>query len=180
MESNSKHLLENILFTIKEEDREDMKAFHTFFRSVEKEFNERLEKRLHDHPAFRRSFKEISKTFRKEQRRKALEIQYEAIFNNNWESYIEDQTQQGINFALLGMDFFVWYDMIAMIRDILRPLLFEESNKAMSEILTIMKGKSRFFDIRLCIIAEAYINEKKRIIEEQKRQLAKSEEGQKQ
>ncbi|MEX2593987.1 MAG: PAS domain S-box protein [Anditalea sp.] len=180
MNNNHKNLLDNILLSLKDDEREDMKAFHSFFQSVEEEFNERLEKKLHDHPAFHRSFKEISQTFQKEQRRIALEIQYEAVFNNNWEPYIEDQTNQGIRFAKMGMDFFIWYDMIAMIRNILRPLLFEESNKEMNEIFTIMKGKNRFFDIRMCIIAEAYLNEKKRIIEEQKRKLAKSEEGQKQ
>src|SRR5690606_4657690 len=62
----------------------------------------------------------------------------------------------------------------------LRPLLFEKSGKELDEIITIMKGKNRFFDIRMCIIAEAYINEKKRVIEEQKKKLAKSEEGQNQ
>lgn len=157
-----------------------MKAFHVFFQSVEKKFYEQLGKRLHDYPAFGSLLLEMSKSMKEEQRNKALDLQHDAIFNNNWEPYIEDQTNQGIIFAKMGVDFFIWYDMIAMIRDTLRPLLLEESHKESSEIFTIMKGKNRIFDIQMCIIAEAYLNEKKRVIEEQKKKLAKSEEDQNQ
>src|SRR5690554_75755 len=177
---NYRNLLENIILSVTDEEREDMKAFHDFFQSVEEDFNERLEKRLHDYPAFGDSLLEMSQTLQAEQRKEALKLQYEAIFNNNWEPYILDQTLQGIIFAQMGVDFFVWYDMIAMIRNTIRPLLFDESGKDMAEIVTIMKGKNRFFDIRMCIIAEAYLNEKKRVIEEQKRKLVKSEESQNQ
>lgn len=180
MDINLERLLGNILLSLKDEEREDMKAFHVFFESVEAEFNRQLEKRLHDHPTFGNSLLEMAQTLREEQRKVALKLQYEAIFNDNWEAYIEDQTAQGIMFARMGVDFFVWYDMIAMIRNTLRPILFEESGKEMSEIVSIMKGKNRFFDIRMCIIAEAYLNEKKRVIEEQEKKLSKSEEGQNQ
>jgi PAS domain S-box-containing protein len=175
-----KNLLENIILSLTDEEREDMKAFHDFFQSVEEDFNVRLEKRLHDHPAFGSSLLEMSQTLQEEQRKEALKLQYEAIFHDNWEPYIIDQTLQGILFAQMGVDFFVWYDMVAMIRNTIRPLLFEESGKDMAEIVTIMKGKNRFFDIRMCIIAEAYLNEKKRVIEEQKKKLVKSEESQNQ
>lgn len=177
---NYRNLLENIILSLTDEEREDMKAFHRFFQSVEREFNKRLEKKLHEHPAFGNSLLEMSQTLQEEQRREALKLQYEAIFNNNWEPYIIEQTLQGIVFAQIGVDFFVWYDMIAMIRNTIRPLLFEESGKEMAEILIIMKGKNRFFDIRMCIIAEAYLNEKKRVIEDQKKKLVKSEESQNQ
>ena len=175
-----KNLLDNIILSLTDQEREEMKIFHEFFQSVEEDFNARLEKRLHSHPAFGRSLLEMSQTLQEERRREALKLQYEAIFNDNWEPYIIDQTLQGILFAQMGVDFFVWYDMIAMIRNTIRPLLFDESGKDMAEIVTIMKGKNRFFDIRMCIIAEAYLNEKKRVIEEQKKKLVKTEESQNQ
>lgn len=175
-----KNLLENIIFSLTDQEKVEMKAFHNFFQSVEEEFNARLEERLHHHPAFGSSLMEMSQTLQEEQRKEALKLQYEAIFNDNWEPYIVDQTLQGILFAQMGVDFFVWYDMIAMIRNTIRPLLFDESGKDMAEIVTIMKGKNRLFDIRMCIIAEAYLNEKKRVIEEQKKKLVKSEESQNQ
>ena len=177
---NYKNLLDNIILSLTDHEREEMKAFHEFFQSVEEDFNARLEKRLLDHPAFGNSLLEMSQTLQEEQRKEALKLQYEAIFNNNWEPYIIDQTLQGIIFAQMGVDFFVWYDMIAMIRNTIRPLLFDESGKDMAEIVTIMKGKNRFFDIRMCIIAEAYLKEKKRVIEEQKKKLVKSKESQNQ
>jgi len=175
-----KNLLDNIILSLSDQEIEEMKTFHNFFESVEEEFNARLEKRLHSHPAFGNSLLEMSQTLQEEQRKEALKLQYEAIFNNNWEPYIIDQTLQGILFAQMGVDFFVWYDMIAMMRNTIRPLLFDESGKSMAEIVTIMKGKNRFFDIRMCIIAEAYLNEKKRVIEEQKKKLVKTEESQNQ
>lgn len=175
-----RNLLENIIFSLTDEEKEDMKAFHNFFESVEEEFNARLEKRLHDHPLFGRSLLEMSHALQEDQRKEALRLQYDAIFNENWEPYIVDQTLQGILFAQMGVDFYVWYDMLAMIRNTIRPLLFDESGKHMQEIVEIMKGKNRLFDIRMCIIAEAYLNEKKRVIEEQKKKLVKSEESQNQ
>lgn len=177
-----RNLLENILLSLNDEEREDMKAFHTFFQSVEKEFNQRLKKKLSDYSSTGtdNSLLEMTQTLHEDQREEAMKLQYEAIFNNNWEPYIIDQTLQGIIFAQMGVDFYVWYDVIAMVRNTLRPLMLDESGKKMEEIVTIMKGKNRFFDIRMCIVAEAYLNEKKRVIEDQKRKLIKSEESQNQ
>src|SRR5690606_2509266 len=117
---NSRNLMETIFLSVPDEDREDLKPFHDFFQSEEEDVNERLEKRLHDYPAFGDSLLEMSQTLQAEQRKEALKLQYEAIFNNNWEPYILDQTLQGIIFAQMGVDFFVWYDMIAMIRNTIR------------------------------------------------------------
>src|SRR5690554_901693 len=55
-------------------------------------------------------------------------------------------------------------------------MLFDEGQKDISEIITIMKGKNHIFDIRMCIVAEAYLKEKNRVIEEQKVSLSRSEE----
>lgn len=116
-----KNLLDNIILSLTDQEREEMKTFYIFFQSVEEEFNARLEKRLHSHPAFGSSLLEMSQTLQEERRREALKLQYEAIFNDNWEPYIIDQTLQGILFAQMGVDFFVWYDMIAMMRNTIRP-----------------------------------------------------------
>src|SRR5690606_1944967 len=97
-----RNLLENIIFSLTDEEKEDMKAFHNFFESVEEEFNARLEKRLHDHPLFGRSLLEMSHALQEDQRKEALRLQYDAIFNENWEPYIVDQTLQGILFRAEG------------------------------------------------------------------------------
>src|SRR5690242_14110977 len=142
-EISYKNILDNIILSLSDQEREEMKAFHEFLESVEEEFSARLEKRLHSHPASGSSLIEMSQALQEEQRKEAHKLHYEAIFHNNWEPYIVDQTLQGILFAQMGVDFFVWYDMIAMIRNTIRPLLFDESGKDMAEIVTIMKGKNR-------------------------------------
>lgn len=176
---NYSFLLDNLL-SLKSQEREDMKAFHLFFRSVEEVFQKRLQQKLCTHPAFSRTLHDWTQSINKGGLEPILNLQHEAIFHNNWIPFIESLIKQGTMFAKRDMDFFMWYDLVALIRNTLRPLLLEESHKEMDEIVSIMKGKNHFFDIGMCIIAEAYLDEKKRIIEEQKRQLARSEEGQKQ
>lgn len=180
MKNDQNNLLKHILLTLRDEDREDMKAFHVFFLSVEKEFHEQLEKKLHQHSALGNSLVEISKLLKEEQKQKALKLQYDAIFNNNWEAFIADQTNQGIGFAKMGIDFSIWYDILALVRDTIRPFLLEGKLMDKLEVFTILKGKNRFFDIQMCIISEAYLTEKQRVIEEQKMKLLKSEEAQNQ
>lgn len=172
------NVLDNILLSLDDEERGNMKAFHLFFQAVEIEFNESLEKKLQNHPVFGDSLVEMTQTLQEKQSKNGLKLQYEAIFNDNWEPYVIEQTLHGVMFARMGVDFFVWYDMIAIMRNTLRPLLFDESGKGFEEILTIMKGKNRLFDIRMCIIAEAYLDEKRRVIEEQRMKLVKTEESQ--
>lgn len=157
-----------------------MKAFHVFFLTVEKEFYRQLEKKLHQHSGLGNSLVEISKLLKEEQTQRALNLQYDAIFNNNWEAFIEDKTIQGIGFAKKGIGFPIWYDILAFVRDTFRPFLLEGNFKDKQEVFTILKGKNRLFDIQMCIISEAYLTEKQRVIEEQKMKLLKSEEGQNQ
>jgi PAS domain S-box-containing protein len=180
MKNDQNHLLKHIQLSLKDEDREDMKAFHVFFLSVEKEFYKELEKKLHNHSVIGKSLLEISRLLKEEQKHRALKLQYDAIFNNNWEALIEEQTNQGIGFAKMGIDFSIWYDILAFVRDTFRPFLLEGNKMDNQEIFTILKGKNRFFDIQMCIISEAYLTEKQRVIEEQKKKLTKSEEGQNQ
>src|SRR5690606_31487774 len=117
---NYRNLLENIILSVTDEEREDMKAFHDFFQSVEEDVNERLEKRLHDYPAFGDSLLEMSQTLQAEQTKEALKLKYEAIIKNNWEPYILDLPRQGMMFAQMGVEFVVWYDMSAMITSTIR------------------------------------------------------------
>lgn len=176
MNDDVRFLLEDGFKSLGDRARNDLKAFHVFFESIEEEFDKRLYNKLRTHPLFRNALFPTMEGQWMEQRKTSLEIQREAIFNNNWGPYIEEHNRQGIAFAREGVHFFEWYGLIALFRNTIRPMLFDESNMDISEIVGIMRGKNHIFDIRMCIVAEAYLKEKNRVIEEQKLSLSRSEE----
>jgi hypothetical protein len=48
-----------------------------------------------------------------------MALQKDAILNDNWEPYINNQIEQGIIYARMGLDFRSWYEVVALFRNYL-------------------------------------------------------------
>lgn len=165
MKSKYSHLLDHFLSTLKEEEAlKNLKAYHSFFQEIEADLNELILKELKDHPIIGELLRKQSKEERVEQSKKSLQVQYDAIYNNNWEPFIEYQANQGIAYASMGMEYYMWYEVISMARNYMMQVLTKDDKAIRPDTSSIIKGMNHFFDITMCTIGEAYLDEKKELI----------------
>ncbi|HYG37308.1 MAG TPA: ATP-binding protein [Cytophagales bacterium] len=173
MENFYKYLENHLVSSLSEDELDTMRMYFSFYEKRENDINEWMERDLKDHPVFGLLLRNMPKNSLEKIRRTAIELQYNAIFNNDWQPYIESQVNLGKNYARQGVEFYMWYELITLLRNYIMDVLSADESRKQSEILAIIRGMNRYFDIIMCVISEAYLNEKKSIIEEQKGQQEK-------
>ncbi len=154
-------------------EKEQLKSFFFLYKSYHEELWLYGRKRLSEIPVFRYIIHNIPKEELEVRRRLSLEITRNAILENDWRPWIEDLMQQGINYANMGLDFHSWYDVVKMVRDFFVPKLSDSGGVNHHKSISTMNGMDNFIHIAMRAISEAYLNEKQRIIEEQKRDRKK-------
>jgi signal transduction histidine kinase len=97
----------------------------------------------------------------------ADELTRKALFEGEWEPLTNDLVIQGITYAKLGMEFNAWYEVVAMVKDYLLPVIVTEFEHDREKMLDTLAGLGRYMDYALQAIAESYFIEKRAIIEEQ-------------
>lgn len=168
MKYNYKYLQDHLLSSLNKDELDDMRIYFSFYEKREKDINEWMERDLKDHPVFGMLLSNMPKNSLEAIRRTAIELQYNALFNNDWQPYIESQVNLGKNYARQGVEFYMWYELITLLRNYIMEILRADDARKQQEIMAIIRGMNRYFDIIMCVISEAYLNEKKSIIEEQK------------
>jgi|GEM_PF-1432640 len=166
-------LIKAVVPKVTAKETEAMKAYFSFYKLNQEDLTKESEEALSDHPVFGPMLKMMSKAAREEQNRQSMAMQEAAIFHGEWEAYTRNLIGQGVMYAQLGFEFRSWYEVIKLIRDLLLPRLVEQYKGRGDEAMQVLEGMNRFFDIAMCIMGEAYLFEKKRIITEQKLDLEK-------
>ncbi|MCF8257254.1 MAG: ATP-binding protein [Flavobacteriales bacterium] len=109
-------------------------------------------------------------TYEQRQARNAYtdELTRKALFEGEWEPLTNDLIMQGITYAKVGMEFNAWYEVVAMVKDYLLPVIVTEFEGDLQKLLDALAGLGRYMDFALQAIAESYFIEKRAIIEEQR------------
>src|SRR5680860_417587 len=150
MNNNIAYLTEHRVPTISEADTKCLQAYHNFFKDKQKELQEWLIKELINRPDFGDFIRSQSKEALESQNRHSQQLQYKAIFKNEWEDYVLYQSQQGITFAQMDVNFYSWYDVIRLARTWMIPRLIKET-KNEEDVLYVLGGMNLFFDISMSI-----------------------------
>lgn len=160
-----------LFLKVTEEDVEDLKNYFNFQQKFSFEMEEELTDSLKDHPVFGEMMKSMSENDRELQRKHSAELQRSAIFENNWQAYTDDLTQQGINYARMNIKYKDWYVVIRDFQHIIRKYIKEELNDKPEAALSIYNGMTILTQYGLFVIAEAYFKERNDVIEEMNRDL---------
>ncbi len=151
----------------KKEDRDNMVLYYTYYEK----YKDRLQKELVDelalHPFWSQIMKTISPEQQEERNKLSQELQKKAIYQNDWEPYVTDLVHQGIMYATMGVSFGLWFELVNMYRKYVTVLLVSDNEP---KSIQIIEGMNNFMDIALSIIGEAYVAEKKSIVEHQKKE----------
>lgn len=102
-----------------------------------------------------------------EQNKRSLQLQRQAIVDDDWQPYLADAHAQGAQYARGGTRFAAWFELLAAYRDCVRKHLGEVAATDMKQATLIADGMNRFIDIAMASIGEAYLATKEHIIRTQ-------------
>lgn len=163
-------LSEKLIPVLSDKELQDIVAYFTVYEKYADAFTEKATEELKDHPVFGKIIRDTPKEITEATNKLSRDLQRDAILNNKWLPYIEYQIEQGIAYAKMGLDFKSWYEVITLARNFMSPYLHQEYGSG-TKFLSALNGMNSFMDIAMSIIGEAYLLEKKQIIQRINKQL---------
>lgn len=148
------------------EEKQDLRTYFSFYEQYRDDISEWAEDQLRGHPAWGDILKAMPLEERLNQRKVSHQAQAQAVYDEEWMPYLTQLNFYGIFYARIGMTFRSWFEVVNLVRRYLKPILKQQSD--IDHIITIMNGMDLYMDIVMSNIGEAYIAEKKSIIEQQK------------
>ncbi len=164
--------MEKLIPVLSEKEKDGMVAYYTTFEKYADTFSQKAREDLNDHPVIGKLIRGIPKDVSDANDKLSRALQRDAIVNNNWKPFVEYQIQQGVVYAKLGLDFKSWYDVISLVRNYLTPYLYKEYGTG-DVFFGALNGMNSFMDIAMGIIGEAYMQEKKELIDIDKAKIKK-------
>jgi PAS domain S-box-containing protein len=106
-----------------------------------------------------------------EEQRASQERQRRAVYQEEWEPYLEGLWEQGRRYAQAGISFRSWFELASAFRRLLRPHLLEAFGRTPERLLTAMSAADRFIEIAMSALAESYLAAKQELIQQQQTQI---------
>jgi len=153
------------------EDKEALLAYWRFYEPLADEISEDLRRSLLELPEWAPMIRAMTPEQTIENERRGQELQRAAIVDGNWTPYLQDLATQGASYARMGVSFLAWYDVIAIYREAIRRKL--KAMPASPLLMQVGDGMTRFIDIAMGHLGEAYLATKEQIIATQQESIRK-------
>ncbi|WP_343636247.1 ATP-binding protein [Fluviicola sp.] len=147
-----------------EKDIHFLKEFYEFSIKYYAQVEEDLRDSFRDHPFWGELLKMQSPEDQKRNTERAHQLQYNAIYNGEWDEFTEDTIQQGRMYARMNVKYSDWYEFIKIYKDCLNFYILKECPDDTERAVNICKGLRILTDYMMYLIAEAYFHEKNIII----------------
>jgi len=106
-----------------------------------------------------------------EQQQAGIERQRRAIYQNEWEPYLENLWQQGQQYAQAGLSFNTWFELVSSFRKFMRPYLLDAFGETPKRLLAALDGADILIEVAMSVIGESYLDTKQQLIQEQSKKL---------
>jgi signal transduction histidine kinase len=161
---------QSLVPVLTETEKASLRAYHQVSIKYEKEIAAEAMEELKRHPVFGKLINDIPEDIAEERRKISKALQKDAIMNDNWQPYVDYQIEQGMMYAKMGLEFRSWFEVVSLARKYLVPC-FKKEYSDVEELLFAINGMNCMMDIGMSIIGEAYVQEKKKIIKEDKNKI---------
>jgi len=149
------------------EEKQGLLDYWTVYETHRDEVTAQIAEMALKHPEFKFIMQNPSAQPTEEQRARNLEIQRNAILHQDWEPYLTNLQQQGMNYARGGLSFHAWFELIASFRRAMLPHLVNAYGNSTEYLLSAINGMDTLIDIAMSGIGEAYLETKQQLIREQ-------------
>ena len=153
--------------TLTPEEKQGLQDYWKVYELHREEVTAQLAVMAASHPEFKFILQNAPAPPTEEQQARNLEIQRNAILYQDWDPYLTNLQQQGMNYARGGLSFRAWFELIAAFRKYMMPHLVSEYGASTEMLLSGMYGMDTLIDIAMNGIGEAYLETKQQLIREQ-------------
>lgn len=141
-----------------------LKEFYEFSRKYQNEVTADILEIFKDHPFWGEFLKLQTPEEQEKNRERSQKLQYDAIYNDQWEALTTDIVMQGRMYAQLNVNYSDWYEFIKIYKDCLNVYILKEYKNDTEQAVNICRGLRILTDYMMYVIAEAYFQEKNAII----------------
>ena len=152
------------------EDKQALRAYWSFYEPLAAEISRELRESLLALPEWAPLIRAMTPAQLDANDRKGLELQRKAIVDDSWVPYLQDLAAQGAQYARMGVSFLAWYDIIAIYREAIRRRILGHAGDKLQQVAD---GMTRFIDIAMAHLGEAYLATKEQIIADQQEAIRK-------
>ncbi len=156
-----------------ESDIHFLKEFYQFSQKYHVEAAEDLVTSFKDHPFWGEFLKMQSPEEQLKNGERSQQLQYNAIYNNQWDEFTKETIQQGRMYAQQNVKYSDWYEFIKIYKDCLNFYILKEYPNDTERAVNTCKGLRLLTDYMMYLIAEAYFQEKNIIISQVNADLEK-------
>ena len=149
------------------EEKQGLRDYWNAYEAHREEVTTQVTTMASNHPEFKFILQNPASQPTEEQRDRNLEIQRNAVLHQDWEPYLTNLQQQGMNYARAGLSFRAWFELIAAFRRYMMPHLVNTYGTSTELLLSAMHGMDTLIDIAMSGIGEAYLEMKQQLIREQ-------------
>ena len=152
---------------LKPEERQGLQDYWTVYEAHRDEVNAQIAEMAVNHPEFKFIVQNPSARPTEEEAARSLEIQRNAVLHQDWEPYLLNLQQQGMNYARGGLSFRAWFELIGAFRRFMMPHLIGSYGTSPELLMSAMHGMDTLIDIAMNGIGEAYLETKQELIRQQ-------------
>ena len=156
------------------EERQGMQDYWHVYEEHREEISAQIAGMAMNHPEFKFILQNPSAQPTEEQRARNLEIQRNAALHQDWEPYLKNLQQQGMNYARGGLSFRAWFELVAAFRRFMMPHLVSTYGTSTEMLLSAVHGMDTLIDIAMSGIGEAYLETKQQLIRDQETAMQKA------
>ena len=149
------------------EEKQGLQDYWNVYEAHREELAIEIAKMANSHPEFKSIMQDPAAQPTEEQRAKNLEIQKNAILHQQWEPYLTNLQQQGMNYARGGISFRAWFELIDAFRKSMTPHLVNAYGNSTELLLSAVNGMDTLISIVMRGMGEAYLETKEQLIRQQ-------------
>ena len=167
-------ITDNLKFFLPQLSAEELQGLHDYWEVYEAhrtDVDAQLRQFAAQIPDFKLILENSSLQQSAEQQSASREIQRRAIYQGEWEPYLENLWKQGSQYAQAGIRFRSWFELVSAFRGFVRPHLLEAFGKTPQRLLGAMAGADTFIEIVMSVIGESYLDTKESLILQQQMQI---------
>jgi PAS domain S-box-containing protein len=100
-----------------------------------------------------------------------MEHQRRAIYDNDWEPFLASLWEQGQLYALLGIDYRTWIEIVSAFRGQVRPYLISTYGDTPERLLAAMDGMDALIETMMSTIGDSYLEAMQQRIQQQEQTI---------
>jgi signal transduction histidine kinase len=155
-----------------EQVTDNLKLYFVMTQKYQAEMNLLFKKDFENHPFWGPFMKSMPEDIQLQRQALSQQLLYNAIYNNDWDAYSEDLIMQGTIYAKMGVTFSIWYEIVAIAKDYLTPYVLTDYGDTSEKAVRVLIAMGKLTDFAMQVIAESYLIEKNKIIDQQQQRQA--------